>query len=71
MCVSLSRTRSLDMDDELLAPPAAPAPAIPGVLLVQVLQGLSGGSHVPGFRWRRGGAHAPPVRETSAVLPDT
>ena len=39
MCVSLSGTRSLDMDDELLAPPAAPTPAIPGVLLVQVATG--------------------------------
>lgn len=49
-----------------LAPPAAPSHAIPGVYLVQAATGAqNGGSHILGFRWRRGGAHTPPLRETS------
>lgn len=49
-----------------LAPPSAPSHAIPGVYLVQAATGAqNGGSHILGFRWRRGGAHTPPLREMS------
>ena len=66
-CVSLSRTRSLEVDNKLPGPSRCPFLCHPwGPPCASGYRAQNGGSHIQGFWWRRGGAHTPSLREMSA-----